>query len=78
MSEYPGMSTIPGQAVIHNSIASRSGAGVMTGHNLLGREQDLALVLTKAKKFSLRFLFSLTIGTYQVLVLFCKTGRFKP
>ena len=35
-------------------------------HNVLstlGREPDLALVLTKAKKFSLRFLFSLTIGT---------------
>ena len=40
----------------------------------LGREPDLA----KAKKFSLQFLFSLTIGTYQVLVLFCQTGRFKP
>ena len=36
----------------------------------LGREPDLALVLTKAKKFSLRFLFSLTLGTYQVLLLF--------
>ena len=35
-------------------------------HNVLstlGREPDLALVLTRAKKFSLRFLFSLTIGT---------------
>ena len=29
----------------------------------LGREPDLALVPTKAKKFSLRFLFSWTIGT---------------
>ena len=29
----------------------------------VGREPDLALVLTKAKKFSMRFLFSLTIGT---------------
>ena len=42
----------------------------------VGREPDLALVLTKAKKFSLRFLFSLMLGTYQVLVLFCQTERF--
>ena len=31
--------------------------------NIIGREPDLALVLTKTKKFSLRFLFSLTTGT---------------
>ena len=29
----------------------------------LGREPDLVLVRTKAKKVSLQFLFSLTIGT---------------
>ena len=38
----------------------------------VGREPDLALVLTKAKKFSLRFLFSLTIGTQRVLIFFDK------
>ena len=35
----------------------------ITAPSFIGREPDLALVLAKAKKFSLRFLFSLTIGT---------------
>ena len=52
-----------------------SGLGLLS---VIGREPDLALVLTRAKKFLLQFLFSLTLGTYQVLVLFCQTGRFKP
>ena len=44
---------------------------------LLGREPELALVL--AKQFSLRFLFGLTLGTYQVFWdFFCQTGRFRP
>ena len=34
-------------------------------------------LLTKAKKFSLRFLFSLTLGTCQVLVIFSQAARFK-
>ena len=50
-----------------------------TIETLLNRpDPDLARVLRNAKKFSLLFLFSLTLGKYQVLVIFAKRDALCP